>query len=303
MKILSWFSIAIRHPIIANLLGFLGTILFIAFIVGAIGYLTSSFYLPLRLYFTGNKSIDIIQSVNESLTVTTAGPISSCEFTGRLTSIKYALDCSEYKDVHAGDSVNVFVSTKLRKGVYLKSNNPSLLYILFNFETYGFLFIFYFLFVFGYILYELQNAFKKLSIQIRSEITDEINKSSKPVNVPIAYGKSYTTLLTGVAFSYLFFFLLLKGAYATENGNPIVAGITVASGLSLVLFTPIIFFKIKSLLKKIKRKQIAYLLQFSSFCLGLYTTIMLFSFISTADFTKREDVTKILRDFVKFLLP
>lgn len=296
----------LQYPPVAYTVAFFWGLFGLLVFVGMGGAIFSYSYFPLRLFYTGHKDIDVVKSryYSEYVSGHSGAVLHSYYLVGAKQNYSYSVERTDYQKIKNGATINVYTSNKLKKGMYLGTQEPTLLTMFLSYEAGGILYSILVLIAIFLILSAVFLSIKSLIGKINRDVKNEVNNSKKPISSVFAYGKSYTTFLTGMAFSYAFSFLVIKGVYVTEALDPMVAGCIIFLGTLILLFTPILLYYIKGYFKSIRHKEVSYFLQLLSLCLGIYTTYKLFVFIHDhSSFDKNEDVLKVIVDFLKSLVP
>jgi len=123
-KIKSFFINVFEHPFVTKMSTAIVALFTLVFAIVMAGILTSSIYLPLRIYFTGTKFNDVVKSISCSTTLTRSGPIEICNIVGQ-TNYNYDVDPWESRQLKQGNIIRVFASKRLQRGVYLKNSTPT----------------------------------------------------------------------------------------------------------------------------------------------------------------------------------
>lgn len=110
----------LQYPAVAYTIALFWGLLMLLVFVGMGSAVFSYSYFPLRLYSTGQKDIDIVKTkVYNTYFMRSGAMVHSYHLIGLKKNYKYSIERPTYQEIQEGDTINVFISDKTKKGLYL----------------------------------------------------------------------------------------------------------------------------------------------------------------------------------------
>lgn len=267
-----------------------------------IGILVATHYYPWRIWQTGSfqqqQVIDVKchegnREVAPWCNIITAGSDYTYK-TGGGTSIK------------PGDTIPVFYSQIVDRGVMTETQHPSLFHVLLKYDDGGGSPIFIIPFTIMMILVGLflfVREIRRIVKKIYTDTKEEVQKSSQPKSLLLASIKGYVTFFANISFSYALTIVLIDAILKIERAGAVLVGLTLFFGILVIVTAPIIIYRLKISVKEITNKKLAYSIQTLSFIVSLYGTFIVFRYINKYPLTESHNIAKWISDLLKSFLP
>lgn len=278
----------------------LATIFFVVFLFFLPAWSVSDVYIPVRLFYTGQVNYDVVKKI----TFTDSSKENPIQY--------YTIESSKYNltlyttgggQIKQNDKIRIFVNPKMNKGLYLGDDNPTLFFILNNYDNKNMLNIFFGIFFILVIsvsgVFSLIWLIKKVISQSHQMITDKHTVIER-------YGihiKNLLPVFTLLTFSYVICILMIQTVLFVEHQSGIVVGLFLAYTSLFVLFGPMLIWKLSFFIKKSESRSVRNFRVIAGTLVTCYLTYATIKFIATKNFQEYENIKKLCTDFFKLLFP
>jgi len=255
-------------------------------------------YNPIRLYYTGN--IEMVTVTRKHSLFSGSAPQSNQAFYIEVKDYDFPIFLSwyQYRSVHEGDTLKVFLSRKLQTGFLSNRESVSLAYTFWSFREFKFISA---IIIFVVVSFTSLLGLFDLSEEI-SKVNDKISQEStgKPEWIrKLRFAEEYVPYLLIVLCLYVVGIIAVKAVYSVEQTNRLLTG--------YVIFPTFIAFSLgPSWILRLRRtfsesRIIEYIILIVKIGVGAWTVAKSFIFLTQNDLTKFENLVDVLKSLIFFV--